>query len=81
MQIDIHRQSVFASVLIRLNPGEEFVSESGAMYRTSSNVDVDVTTKSMGQGGVLGGLKRMLAKENFFFSTYRVTDHQIGEVG
>ena len=42
---------------------------------------MDVTTKSRGQGGLLGGLKRMLARETFFFSTYRVTDGQPGEVG
>lgn len=81
MQIDIQKQSVFSSALVRLNPGEEFVSEAGAMYRTSSNIDVDVTTKSKGQGGVVGGLKRMLAKESFFFATYRVKDSQPGEVG
>jgi uncharacterized protein (TIGR00266 family) len=81
VNIEIRDQTAFASALVRLQPGEQFVSESGAMYRMSSNVDVDVTTKSKGQGGVLGGLKRMLAKESFFFSTYRVTDNQAGEVG
>jgi uncharacterized protein (TIGR00266 family) len=81
MQIEIADRSAFASALIHLNPGEQFVSESGAMFRSSSNIDVDVTTKSKGQGGLMGGLKRMLAGENFFFSTYRVNDNQPGEVG
>lgn len=81
MQIDISDQSAFATALVHLDPGEQFVSESGAMFRASSNIDVDVTTKSKGQGGVLGGLKRLMAKESFFFSTYRINDSQPGEVG
>ena len=81
MNIEIIGQGAFESALVHLDPGEEFVSESGAMYRASANIDVDVTTKSRGKGGLLGGVKRMLAKESFFFSTYRVTDSSPGEVG
>jgi len=81
VEIEILDQGPFASAMVRLNPGDTFVSESGAMYRASANIDVDVTTKSKGKGGLLGGLKRMLAKESFFFSTYRPTDSQPGEVG
>ena len=81
MQIEIVDRSAFASALVHLDPGEQFVSESGAMFRASSNIEVDVTTKSKGQGGLLGGLKRMIAKESFFFSTYRINDNQPGEVG
>lgn len=81
MKIDISTAGAFASALVQLEPGESFVSESGAMYRASSNVDIDVTTKSRGKGGILGGLKRLLAAENFFFSTYKVTDGRDGEVG
>ena len=73
--------SGFASALIRLERGEEFISESGAMYRCSSNVDVDVTTKSRGKGGLLSGLKRLFASEKFFFSTYKTMDTASGEVG
>ncbi|MEM7309181.1 MAG: TIGR00266 family protein [Planctomycetota bacterium] len=81
MRIDILSKGAFGSALVHLDPGDEFVSESGAMYRASSNVDIDVTTKSRGKGGILGGLKRLIAAENFFFSTYRVTDGAAGEVG
>ena len=81
MTIEIVGSGAFASALVRLEPGEEFVSQSGAMYRASSNVDIDVTTRARGSGGLIGGLKRMLASENFFFSTYRVTDQSPGEVG
>lgn len=70
----------FASALVHLAPGESFVSESGALYRSSANVDVDVTTRSRGKGGLLGGLKRLFAGESFFFSTYKTTDGGPGEV-
>src|SRR5207249_4881537 len=81
MHIDILGQGLFASALVHLDPGEEFVSESGAMFRASPNIDIDVTTRSRGSGGILAGLKRLLAAEHFFFSTYRVSDGRPGEVG
>jgi uncharacterized protein (TIGR00266 family) len=80
VKIDILDRGAFSSAVVHLNPQEEFTSEAGAMYRASSNVDIDVTTRSLGQGGLLGGLKRMLAKESFFLSRYRVTDNNPGEV-
>ena len=81
MDIEILGQGAFESALIHLEPGERFVSESGALYRASANVDIDVTTRSGGSGGLLGGMKRLLARENFFFSTYSTTDGRPGEVG
>ncbi|MFT4538623.1 MAG: hypothetical protein ACI841_000561 [Planctomycetota bacterium] len=81
MKIELSKAGAFASALVRLEPGDNFISESGAMYRASSNVDIDVTTKSRGKGGILGGLKRLLAAENFFFSTYTIMDGRDGEVG
>jgi uncharacterized protein (TIGR00266 family) len=81
MKIDIIGKGSFASALIHLNPGESFVSEAGAMYRASANIDIDVTTRTRGKGGILGGLKRLLAGESFFLSTYHVTNGQAGEVG
>ncbi len=81
MNVEIIGEGAFRSALVRIEPGETFISESGAMFRASSNVDIDVTTRSKGQGGILSGLKRLIASENFFFSTYRVTDGASGEVG
>ena len=81
MQVNIQKQGAFASALVKLSPGEEFVSDAGAMYRCSTNVDIDVTTKSRGSGGFFGGLKRLLSGETFFLSTYRITDSSTGEVG
>lgn len=81
MDIDITAEGAFGSAIVQLEPGESFISEAGAMFRASSNVDIDVTTKSRGKGGLLGGLKRLLSAESFFFSTYRTTDGGSGEVG
>ncbi len=51
------------------------------MFRVSSNVDIDVTTRSRGGGGIMSGIKRMIAGENFFFSTFTVADDNPAEVG
>jgi uncharacterized protein (TIGR00266 family) len=81
MDIEILGEGAFESALVHIGPGERFVSESGAMYRASPNIDIDVTTRSKGSGGLLGGVKRLFAGESFFFSTYATTDGQPGEVG
>ncbi len=81
MRVEIADNGAFGSALVRLTPGEGFVSEAGAMFRASSNVDIDVTTRSRSAGGIMSGVRRMIAGENFFFSRYRVTDHQEAEVG
>jgi uncharacterized protein (TIGR00266 family) len=81
MNIEILSKGAFESALVRLEPGESFISEAGAMYRASANMDIDVTTAGRGSGGMLGGLKRMFAGESFFFSTYSTSDGRPGEVG
>ena len=81
MEIEILGNGAFESAVVHLAPGERYVSESGALYRASSNIDIDVTTSSRGAGGLLGGMKRLLAKEHFFFSTYATNDGRPGEVG
>lgn len=81
MHIEIQARGAFSSALVRLDAGESFVSESGAMFRASGNVDIDVSTKTRGKGGILAGLKRLVGGDNFFFSTYRTLDGQPGEVG
>jgi len=81
MEIEILGEGAFESALVHLDPGEQFVSESGAMYRASANVDIDVTTRSRGSGGLLSGVKRLLGREHFFFSTYTAQNGQPGEVG
>jgi uncharacterized protein (TIGR00266 family) len=82
MDIHVSHKGAFSSALVTLAPGERFISESAAMFRASSNIEIDVTTRSGGgTGGLLGGLKRLLAAENFFFSTYTCHGPVPGEVG
>ena len=81
MDIQVSEQGAFSWALVKVSPGEEFVSESGAMFRASSNVDIDVTTRSRRSGGLMAGGRRMLANDSFFLSTYRVNDRADGEVG
>ena len=48
----------------------------------SANVNSEVTIlKRQGKGGIMGAIKRMLARESFFMATYTTTDGQPGEVG
>jgi uncharacterized protein (TIGR00266 family) len=63
-----------------MEPGDRLVSEAGAMFRASSNIDIDVTTRSRGSGGLLSGLRRVLSDESFFLSTYETNDGGAGEV-
>ncbi len=79
MEISINDSGAFSSVIVYLDPGESFVSESGAMYRASPNIDIDVTTRSRGKGGILAGVKRLLGKEHFYLSTYRVRNGGHGD--
>lgn len=81
MNIEILSQGAFESALIHLDSSEKFLSEAGAMYRASANIEIDVTTRNRGSGGFFGGVKRMLAGDSFFLSTYQTRDGQGGEVG
>ena len=77
----IPQKGSYGSVLVELGPAEGFVSEAGAMFRASANIDIDVTTRSRGSGGLMSGIKRMLAGESFFFSTYKSIDGRRAEIG
>ncbi len=77
----VSERGAYRSVVVELRPGETFTSEAGAMFRASDNIEIDVTTRSKRRGGLLRGVRRMLAGESFFLSIYRTTDGRPGEVG
>ena len=82
MDAEVVERGAFSWAHIHLDPGDKFVSESGALFRASVNVEIDVTTKSRGGGGgLLAGVRRMVAGESFFFSTYTTNDGRAGDVG
>ena len=58
-------RGAFTMLKIRLNAGERIKAESDAMVAMSPNVSVEGKL----EGGVLGGLGRMLSGEKFFFQT------------
>ena len=85
MNVKIDTEGAVGSALIILEPGEKFVSEAGAMYRASANIDIDVESRKKKDEGMWGafksGIKAMFAGESFFLSSYTPNDGQSGEVG
>ena len=78
---EMSERGSYGFALVRLEAGESYVSEAGAMFRASDNVEIDVTTRTKGGGGgLMRGVRRMLAGESFFLSTYRTRDGEPGEV-
>lgn len=67
-------QGAYSTLTVDLEPGEKFVSESGLFVSGSGNIDIDVTAKPKGSGGLLGGLKRLVSGDSFFMSTYTAED-------
>jgi uncharacterized protein (TIGR00266 family) len=70
MDIEIAHRPGNAAAKIRLAPGEVCVAEAGAMIAMSGDVVINTTTHSRGAGGVMAGLKRMVAGESFFLNHY-----------
>lgn len=60
----LHR-GAFTMLKVRMNAGERLKAESDAMVAMSPNIRVEGKL----EGGVLGGLGRMLTGEKFFFQT------------
>ncbi len=81
MDVQVQDRGAFSWVQIGLRGKEQFVSEAGAMFRSTTNIEIEVTTRGGRGGGILGGIGRSLAGESFFLSTYRSTDGRLGEVG
>ena len=85
MNVKIDTEGAFGSALVTLDAGEKFVSEAGAMYRASPNMEISVESRKKKDEGMWGafksGIKAMFAGESFFLSTYAPNDGQAGEVG
>ncbi len=79
MKLDILHQPDSSIAKIEMAPNEEIVAEAGAMVAMSSNLNVSTTLRKGKGGGVLGGLKRMMAGESLFLSVFR-TPNEAGEI-
>ncbi|HEX3051496.1 MAG TPA: TIGR00266 family protein [Aggregatilineaceae bacterium] len=75
MQVTLKHQPAYALAVVTLSPSEEVQVEPGAMVSYSDGVTVQTEAK----GGLLGGLKRMVAGESFFQNKY-LAPAQGGEI-
>jgi uncharacterized protein (TIGR00266 family) len=66
MKYTITGKPDFALAEVTLGPGEKLVAETGAMAAMTANMQIETKSK----GGILGGLKRMVAGESFFTNTF-----------
>jgi uncharacterized protein (TIGR00266 family) len=66
MQVTLKHQPAFSLAVVALAGNERVKVEPGAMVGYSAGVTVE--TKA--EGGLMGGLKRMVAGESFFQNTY-----------
>ncbi|WP_024546240.1 TIGR00266 family protein [Picosynechococcus sp. NKBG15041c] len=71
MEIKLLHQPDNAIAHITLNAGEEIIAQAGAMVAMSSTINASTTLRKGKGGGIMGGLKRMLAGESLFLSVFR----------
>lgn len=71
MNIEILHQPDSAIARINLESGEELVAEAGCMIAMSGYINASTTLRQGKGGGVLGGLKRLVAGESLFLSVFR----------
>ncbi len=74
MKLDILHQPDSSVAYIQMDPREELITEAGAMVAMSGSMEVNTTLKKGKGGGILGGIKRALAGESLFLSTFRSGD-------
>jgi uncharacterized protein (TIGR00266 family) len=71
MDVTIKHNPAFALAVVQFAPNETVKVEPGAMVSHSDGL----TMETRAQGGLLGGLKRMVAGESFFQNTYTAPAH------
>ncbi len=75
MEVSIQHQPAFSLAVVKLASNEEIKVEPGAMV---SHTD-GMTTDTKAEGGLFGGLKRMIGGENFFQNTWKASNGE-GEI-
>lgn len=76
MDYTISHSPAFATLTVRLNSGESFRAEAGAMVSMTSNINLEA--KSAGKG-FFGSIKAAVGGESFFASLF-TSEHGVGEV-
>lgn len=67
MEVNLKHRPSFSLAVVTLAPHEEIQVEPSAMVSYSDGVTVETKAK----GGLMGGIKRMIAGESFFQNTYQ----------
>jgi uncharacterized protein (TIGR00266 family) len=78
MNIDIEAKPSYGMAIVALNPGEDFVAESGAMVAMSTGLTVETRFNGTGGGGFFdwiqaaftGLLRKLVAGETMFVNHY-----------
>ena len=71
MNIELLHQPESAIARVSLNSGEELIAQAGAMIAMSGSINTSTTLRKGKGGGIMGGLKRMVAGESLFLSVFR----------
>jgi uncharacterized protein (TIGR00266 family) len=71
MDIEILQQPDSSIAKVTLSANEELIAEAGAMVAMNDFINVSTTLRQGKGGGIMGGLKRMLAGESLFLSVFR----------
>ena len=71
MNIEVLHQPDSAIARVTLESGEELVAEAGCMIAMSGYINASTTLRQGKGGGILGGLKRLVAGESLFLSVFR----------
>ena len=75
MNVDIRHKPAFSLAVAALASSEEIRAEPGAMVSYSEGIETDTRV----EGGLFGGLKRMVGGESFFVNSWKAPQ-QGGEV-
>ena len=77
MNVEVSHRPAYALATVSLDADEVVVAEGGAMVSMDTHVTVETTAaKKEGQGlmgGLMAGLKRMVAGESFFQNKFKAT--------
>ena len=70
MNVKLLHQPDSTIARVSLGAGEELVAEAGCMIAMSGYINASTTLRKGKGGGILGGLKRMVAGESLFLSVF-----------
>ena len=71
MKIELLHQPESAVARISMGAGEELVAQAGSMIAMSASINANTTLRKGKGGGILGGLKRVVAGESLFLSVFQ----------